>query len=211
MEKEVKKILDFYKNNVISLYLYGSYAVGDQIEGISDYNFFLVLQKYNFSKELFLKFPPFIFTKDELISSTDTFPIELLDIKERGLLLFGNDILSEIEIKENDLRNQIERELKEKLVNFRRILNANDRHIPIFLFRIYKSLTPILRAILYLNKLDRPKKRIYIYYEISKFFDFDYHLFLKIEETIRNNSIENLNEFVFQFYEFLEKISKKYW
>jgi len=211
MENEVKQILDFYKNNIISLYLYGSYAVNDQIEGISDYNFFLVLKNYHFSKELSLKFPPFIFTRDELFSSIDTFPIELLDIKERGLLLFGENILSDIEINESDLRDQIERELKEKLVNFRRILNTYDKHIPNFLFRTYKSLTPILRAILYLNKLDRPKKRIYIYYQISKHFDLDYHLFLKIEETIRNYSIENLNEFAFQFYEFLEKISKKYW
>ncbi len=169
------------------------------------------MEEYRFAKELSLKFPPFIFTKDELFSSIDTFPIELLDIKERGLLLFGKDILSEIEVNESDLRGQIERELKEKLINFRRILNTYDKHISTFLFKTYKSLTPILRAILYLNKLDRPKKRIYIYYQISKRFDLDYHLFLKIEETIRNYSIENLNEFVFQFYEFLEKISRKYW
>jgi hypothetical protein len=86
--------------------------------------------------------------------------------------------------------------------------------IPFGKFLYYSDFSKFPRyvgKILYLNKLDRPKKRIYIYYQISKHFDLDYHLFLKIEETIRNYSIENLNEFAFQFYEFLEKISKKHW
>jgi len=208
---ELEKILNFYKNNIISIYLYGSYAVGDENE-FSDYNLFLILNNYEFSKALSLKYPPFIFTKNELLNSLDTFPIEILDIKERGKLLYGEDFLRNVEIKKEDLIKQIEREIKEKLINFRRILNFEDKQIPIFILKTYKSLTSILRAILHVENLNKPKKRIYIYYEISKFLNFDYSIFLKIEEHLKEypKNIEQLNEFSYKFYEFLKILSDKY-
>ncbi|MEO0158942.1 MAG: hypothetical protein ABIL47_00490 [candidate division WOR-3 bacterium] len=207
-----KEIVNFYKDNIISLYLYGSYAVGDEIEGISDYNLFLILSDYKFSKELSLKYPPFIFTESELLSSIDTFPIEILDIKERGKLLYGRDILKDIEIDKNYLRNQIERELKQKIINFRRALNFENKNLLIFMIMTYKSLTSILRAILHLNNLNKPLKRIFIYYEISKLFDVNYKMFLDIEECLMDKlkNLNSLEPYVFEFYKFLEKLSKKY-
>lgn len=210
MRGEVEKILNFYKDDVISLYLYGSYAVGDQIEGISSYDLFLILKNYNFSKELSLKHPPFIFTKDELLDSLDTFPIELLDIKERGKLIYGEDVLKDLEIEDRFLRNQIERELKEKLINFRRILNFEDKQIPLFIVRTYKSLTAILRAILHLKRKNKPLKRIYIYYEISNIYNLNYKMFLDIEESLKFHIYSNLNQHAIEFYKFLETLTMEF-
>ncbi len=212
MKFDVDKILRFYKDNVISLYLYGSYAVGDQVEGLSSYDLLLILKNYEFSRELSLKYPPFIFTREELLNSLDTFPIEILDIKERGRLLYGEDILKDVELNDVFLRSQVERELKEKLINFRRILNIDDKQIPIFIVRTYKSLTSILRAILHLKGCKKPLKRIYIYYEISKLFDVNYKMFLDIEECLdeKLKYLERLNAYTFEFYKFLEKMTKEY-
>lgn len=206
MEKMKEAIIKHYNNEIISLYLYGSRAVGDEVEGISDYNFFLVLKNYKLSKALSINYPPFIFTVEELHNSLDTFPIELLDIKERGKLLFGSDILREISLNNEDLREQIERELKEKLISYRRILNSFNENIPIFLYHTYKSLTAILRAILHIENLNKPLRRILIYYEISKFLKINYNLFLKLEE--RNFS--NLDEIIEDFYNFLNMLCDKY-
>ncbi|MCS7244761.1 MAG: hypothetical protein N2504_02120 [candidate division WOR-3 bacterium] len=206
MEKIRDTIVKHYKDEIISLYLYGSRAVGDEVEGISDYNFFLVLKNYKPSKALSINYPPFIFTIEEIYKSLDTFPIELLDIKERGRLLFGNDVLREISINDGNLKMQIERELKEKLINFRRVLNSFNENIPIFIYHTYKSLTSILRAILHIENLNKPLRRSLIYYEISKFLKINYNLFLKLEE--RNFS--NLDEIVENFYNFLDMLCNKY-
>ncbi len=212
MRFDADKILSFYKGEVVSLYLYGSYAVGDEIEGVSNYDLLLILKNYNFSKELSLKYPPFIFTKEELFNSLDTFPIEILDIKERGKLLYGEDILRDVKLEDDFLKNQVERELKEKLINFRRVLNVDDKQIPIFIIKTYKSLTSILRAILHLKRHKKPLKRIYIYYEISKLFDVNYNMFLDIEECLdeRLRNVHYLNAYTFEFYNFLEKLTKEY-
>ncbi len=210
--ESVKKIIEFYRDNLISLYLYGSYAVGDQVEGISNYDLFLVLKSYDFSFDLSLKNPPFIFTEEELNNSLDTFPIEILDIKERGKLLYGEDILKNVEIEEKHLRNQIERELKQKLINFRRMLNSENKNLITFMIILYKSLTSILRAILHLHNYNKPLKRVFIYYEVSKLFDVNYKMFLDIEECLNDNlrNLSNLEIYVSDFYKFLEDLAKKY-
>jgi predicted nucleotidyltransferase len=200
------KIIQFYKDEIIALYLYGSYAVGDEIEKFSNYNLLLILKNFKANKELHLKHPPFIFTYDEIISSADTFPIEILDIKERGKILYGEDVLSKIEIKDEDLKLQVERELKEKLINFRRLL-IHKKDLSFDIVRIYKSLSSVLRAILHLKKAYKPLKRINIYYEISRIYHFDYGLFLKIEDSLKSENFKYLQELKFTFYHFLETLS----
>ncbi|MEM0476757.1 MAG: hypothetical protein QW367_03980, partial [Candidatus Aenigmatarchaeota archaeon] len=151
-------------------------------------------------------------TEEELNNSLDTFPIEILDIKERGKLLYGEDILKNVEIEEKHLRNQIERELKQKLINFRRMLNSENKNLITFMIILYKSLTSILRAILHLHNYNKPLNRIFIYYEVSKLFDVNYKMFLDIEECLNDNlrNLSKLEIYVSDFYKFLEDLAKKY-
>jgi hypothetical protein len=72
---------------------------------------------------------PLVLTREELERSTDVFSIEFLDMKQRHRVLFGEDILSGLQIPMHLHRAQLEYELREKLILLRErlLLAANDK------------------------------------------------------------------------------------
>lgn len=62
---------------------------------------------------------PKLFTLDRLKKSTDVFPIECLEIKTRHEILFGEDVIDQIEVDHSNLRLQLETEFKGKLLQLR--------------------------------------------------------------------------------------------
>lgn len=111
--------------NLLSAVLYGSAAAGDSVPGKSDYNVMLVLREAGLpalkviaaaSKDWLKKGnpPPLIFSRERLLSSGDTFPIELSDMKDFHRTLYGEDPLPAIRINKADLRLAVEREFKGK-------------------------------------------------------------------------------------------------
>lgn len=116
--------------NLLSAVLYGSAAAGDSVAGKSDYNVMLVLREAGLpelkliaaaSKDWLKKGnpPPLIFSRERLLSSGDTFPIELSDMKEFHRILYGEDALPAIQIDPAHLRLALEREFKGKLILLR--------------------------------------------------------------------------------------------
>ncbi len=67
---------------------------------------------------------PLIMTPDYIKSSLDTFPIELLDIQLRHIVVFGNDHFETLTFEESHMRLQCERELKAILIGLRQGLLA---------------------------------------------------------------------------------------
>jgi hypothetical protein len=60
-----------------------------------------------------------VLTREELERSTDVFSIEFLDMKQRHRVLFGEDVLSGLQIPMHLHRAQLEYELREKLILLR--------------------------------------------------------------------------------------------
>ena len=119
-----------FGSNLLSIYLYGSGARGEYVQGKSDINFLVVIESEG------LKFlsgvwdhldnwekrgisAPLILTESYLSSSLDTFPLEFHNMKEANDLIFGKDLLENIIINDDDLRVQVEHELKAKLLSLR--------------------------------------------------------------------------------------------
>jgi hypothetical protein len=63
--------------------------------------------------------PPLIFSLVEWRSSTDVFPIEIEDMREAHVLVRGTDPIAEIETTREDLRRELEREIRGKLLQLR--------------------------------------------------------------------------------------------
>jgi hypothetical protein len=59
--------------------------------------------------------PPLVLTPDELKASADTFSIEFIDMKQRHRVLYGEDVLSNLNVPMTLHRAQLEYELREKL------------------------------------------------------------------------------------------------
>jgi hypothetical protein len=64
---------------------------------------------------------PVYFTSEEIADSSDVFPIEFLDISEARRVLFGTDPFTGLRIETENLRHQLEYELRAKLIMLRRL------------------------------------------------------------------------------------------
>jgi len=128
------RIYKAFGDQLYSMMLFGSAAGGGFIEGKSDINTLIVLERVRVSDleiimEARQKYPPqagkglalpLIFERGHVASSLDTFPIEFSDMKQRHIALYGADPLADAVIEKKNLRYQCERELKSMLVNLRR-------------------------------------------------------------------------------------------
>ncbi len=134
MEKLLNDLVDrltkTFDDRLASVVLYGSAATGDYSARFSDLNILCVLSQVSV-RELSEAGPiirwwrdkgnpsPLLLSEEELRSSTDCFPIEFHDIKERHRILYGPDLVTDLEIDESFYRAQVEYQLRSKLLRLR--------------------------------------------------------------------------------------------
>jgi len=133
-EKEINQFVSRLREaageNLQSVILYGSAAAADFHPGHSDVNLLCILREISlpalqaiapavksWTKQK--QRAPLLLTREELERSADVFSIELLDMKERHRVLFGEDVLSGLRIPMHLHRAQLEYELREKLILLR--------------------------------------------------------------------------------------------
>jgi hypothetical protein len=131
------KILEFAERmraaageNLESVILFGSAAAGEYHPETSNLNMFCVVRESSFAALQKLaavvkwwsgqKQPaPLLMTRAELLRSTDVFTIELMDMQQHHRVLYGEDVIAGLEIPRRTHREQVEYELREKLVLLR--------------------------------------------------------------------------------------------
>jgi hypothetical protein len=139
MEAKLKELVDRLqaaaKANLQAVALYGSAATSEFHEGHSDLNVLCLVQRATSPDletlhgvaEWWIKkgnHAPLIFTRDELQRSADVFAIELLDMKSRHRILFGENFLTALEVPLNLHRLQVERELRTNWLRLRQAILA---------------------------------------------------------------------------------------
>ena len=161
----VESLKGIYRDELISVILYGSAASGELTESHSNVNLLVVLQKTDLpslerSRNLVNKrssrgIEPLFLSREYVSSSSDVFPIEFLDMKENHVCLQGEDVLKEIKIDLKNLRFQCEQELKSKLLlvkqQYLRVNLKDKRALAQLLFRNLTSVTHILRNLVRLK------------------------------------------------------------
>jgi predicted nucleotidyltransferase len=130
LDQLVEKLQKAFGSQLASIVLYGSAATGDHNEKFSDYNILCILHQIS-TAELRASEPvfrwwkekgnpsPLLMTEEEVHNSTDCFPIEFHDIRERNRILHGPDLVSALEIDTAFYRAQVEHELRAKLLRLR--------------------------------------------------------------------------------------------
>lgn len=160
-EEFAQKLNDLYKEDLVSVTLYGSASSGEFVSERSNLNLLVVLKNTalnNLSAAIslvnnsrFKMIRPLFFTQEYINKSVDVFPIEFLDMKENYALLRGRDILKDLPIDLKNLRFQCEHELKAKLINLRQSfirLNKDKAALRNILFKSFVSIMHILRNII---------------------------------------------------------------
>jgi hypothetical protein len=126
----VEKLRAAYGERLVSAILYGSAATGEHHPKFSDFNVLCVLaeitpRELGSSENIFRWWrdqgnpAPLLLTEHEVLTSTDCFAIEFNDIKRQHVLLYGKDVVSDLEVDNCFYRAQVEHDLRAKLLRLR--------------------------------------------------------------------------------------------
>jgi len=221
LSEEIRKL---YGDKLLSIAVYGSSATLHYIPKKSNINLLVILEEINMNDlEKYIKIGrkwmkkgvvvPLFLTKEEIETSSDVFPLEFLDMKERHYILFGEDLLEKIQVEKPNLRRQLEFELKGKLLRLRHIfmeVGAKPREVIRLIVLTITSLIPLIRGILYLLGEDVPSSPEEMIRTLSKKLHLREEIFneawqLKKGKELRGERLRNLYT---EFHEELEKLTQ---
>jgi predicted nucleotidyltransferase len=166
IEKEfVDKVKGFFGESLVSIILYGSYVSGNYVHGVSDINTLIILSDSDFKKikafgaethRLLSKYKitPLILLKEEFLNSSDVFPMEYMDMNTRYELLFGEDVVRKLALSKNNLRHQLEFQLRGSVNSLRQLIIASQGKTRVLGKNIkiwYGSISALFRGILRLK------------------------------------------------------------
>ena len=211
-----------FGNELISIILYGSGARGDYIPGISDINFLFILTQKgieDLSRALGLVTrwkkrnvaTPLFMTRDYILSSLDSFPVEFLNMKRHHVLVFGEDVLAALTFQPEHLRLQIERELKAKILHLRKgylETEGKDKNIRQLIKISLTAFAALFHALLYLKNLEVPKAGRDVFPAAAKAFPIDADVFMKCADVKEEKDHFSSSEIQKLFKDYLKEVNR---
>jgi len=188
-----------FGNDLLSLMLYGSAASGSYVKGKSDINVLVVLTPEGIGR-LEDGFPlvdkwrkrdvavPLVMTKNFITSSLDSYPIEFLNMKNQSALIYGENVLEPLDIRTEDIRLQIERELHSKILLLREGYlesTGSARHLRNLIRKSFTACVAIFNAMLYLKQAETPRDIPETIREMNRVFTIDANVFMLCSEIRR--------------------------
>jgi hypothetical protein len=211
-----------FENDLVSLIIYGSAADGHYIKGQSDINLLVVLTPQG-ARRLEDAFEtvkqwrkrnvavPWVMTKFFIERSLDVYPIEFLNLKHNHIVLYGEDVLETLDFKPEDLRLQIERELKGKLILLREgYLETGGEAKPLRLLmtRSITAFISVFKALVYLKQHSVPTDRRKTIKELSQYFDVDANIFLQCIDMKEGKDTLSSKDVAVVFKKYLQEVEK---
>lgn len=207
---------NIYGDDLVAIILYGSAARGEYIYKRSDINFLVVLSENGIRNlrsalSLIPKWKkrkvstPLVLTNEYIRSSLDSFPIEFLAMKQHYKVIYGDDVLSDLEIKKEHLRLQCERELRSKLLYLREnYLNTKGKQVLIkdLIDVSIPAFASIFSALLYLKETAVPGLKQQIFTTTAKIFGLNGDVFdriLKLQEKKSKLKRADINQLIEQY------------
>jgi hypothetical protein len=188
-----------FGEELVSIILFGSGAGEDYIPGKSDLNFLITLtgsgvERLDMAMETVGRWRkrnvaiPLFMTREYLAGSQDSYPVEFLNMKRHYRVVSGEDVLAPLAFEPRNIRLQIERELRGKLLHLRSGYLATEGKANKIRDLIGVSLTAFISlfiALLCLKELEIPKGKRDVITTAGTAFSFDAAVFLKCEEIRR--------------------------
>ena len=195
-EKLVERLKGDLGERLRSVILYGSAAAGDYAGKRSDYNVLVVATHMGLAEldamagtaRAWAKAgnpAPLLFTLERLRTSADVFPIELLDIKDTHGILYGEDVLDGIAVSRENLRLELEHELKGKLIQLRErylLSGGKSRAVAELMVQSLSTFLVLFRAALRLYGASVPPRKLEALTILKEHVDFDAEVFTIVSE-----------------------------
>ena len=218
----IEKVLNLHNGNIKMIALYGSATGIDYRPKISDINLVCIfddIEFFDLKKSLKLISwgiskriaAPLLLSVEHIRSSQDVFPMEFLEMKENHIVLFGEDLLKDLEIDNKNLRLFCEEQIKGKLIRIRQAfmeIGLKKKGMEALLKESLNSLIPVFRGLLRLKGIGPPKDKEKILSDLSNAFTLEKDIFVDIlrdkenDEKIKNRDIEYYME------HYIEQIKK---
>ena len=198
----VQKLRAAAGENLTSVILYGSAAEGEFHPEYSDVNLLCVVRDTSFASlgkiagavEWWRKkkhHPPLVVTEKELKDTADVFSIEFIDMKQRHRILYGNDVLSDLDVPMHLHRSQLEYELREKLFLLRQhilLAGSDEKALWEAMLNSLSSFTTLFRhALIELHEAGRKHSREAIQ-ELASRLNFDAAAFVQLMDVRAHKS-----------------------
>jgi hypothetical protein len=194
--------------NLASVILYGSAAAGDFVRRQSDYNLLIALHEIKPQDLRAAQAPmrewnkmghplPVYFTVSELQTAADVFPIEFHQMEHARLVLYGTDVLANLNISDEFLRHQTEYELRSKLIQLRRAYipaSTSVTNLVNLMAESLSSFAALFRAVLLLHGFEPPVTKPEIINAIAQRLKIDGKPFEKILDIRENNLQKTLDD-----------------
>ena len=185
LDKFIESLKENLGDNLISVIAFGSKANVDEVK--SNLNLMVVTNTLTAENLYAISQPvkkwvksknplPVVMTKDEWYSSFDVYAIEYSDIKENYKLIYGEDLVTAVNINKYYLRLQCEAELKSLLLKYKNNFLMNirsDKEMKKVLDKVIKTLLVIFRAVLRLHNCQVPYRAVDIIESASNFLSFN--------------------------------------
>lgn len=208
----LEKMINIHGNGLVSVFLYGSATGSNYVPKVSDINSGFIFDNLDFSifkkslkivsAGIFKKIvAPLFMTKEYIESSLDVFPIEFLDMKENNVLLYGEDILSGLDIKGEHIRLFCEQQIKGKLIRIRQAyleVGLKKKGMEALLKESLNSFIPVFRNLLRLKGSAPSVNKEEIIRELCSAFGLDENVFLPIyKDSSNDEKIANQDVVIF--------------
>jgi hypothetical protein len=198
----IEKLRSAASDNLVCLAVYGSAASQDFHPAFSDINMLCVLRDVSQSSLQALepailswidhKYPaPLVFAQQEIERDADIFPIEMLDIRRQHQVLFGRDIFKDLKIPMERHRNQLEHELRTKLLLLRQryLLSRGDQSkIGLLMLDSLSSFSTLFRHVLLTMGQDPPATKREVIEELAVKVQVDPSPFLELLQVREGKS-----------------------
>lgn len=226
-----EKLLNIFPGKIEGIFIYGSLVSGEWRKATSDINILVIVDEINITllepcralikKGLKQKITtPLFLTKDYILASLDTFPLEFLELKENHILIYGEDILSPLEISKDKLRLELEHQLKASLIRLRQVyleIGLKRKGLERFTKSVVSDLMPVFRNLLRLKGIDPPPiLKEEIAHKLAQEFNIEAQVLIDIledkrdDERIKGKKIEyylsGLEKILAQLSEIADKI-----
>lgn len=163
-----EKVREIFSEKLVSILLYGSYVSDNYVQNVSDINVLIIINTSDYGKlnefgkqthKLLRKYniTPLILRRQEFLNSADVFPMEYMDITSRYRVLYGDDITRELHLTRNNLRHQLEYQLRGNVNSLRQMITASKgkkRVLGKNISRWYGSFSALFRGLLRLSGLE---------------------------------------------------------
>lgn len=194
--------------NLASVILYGWAAAGDSAARQTDYKLLVALHRItpqdlrnaNACMREWKKTGhsvPTYFTVSELQNAADVFPIEFYNMERARKVLYGADVLANLNISDEYLRHQTEFELRSKFIRLRREYipaSASVEGLVNLMTKSLSSFAALFRAVLIITGVEPPVTKHEIIALTVEHLKIDGSSFVKILNMRENNFAKPLNE-----------------